>query len=812
MTEKNNTGEVFSKEELAELNNTLKENEKTELPESLSAEKIEEKLKNIAQDEAEINEVEPKKKSKKRAMRALAIAASLVIVFSSVMVIKPWKTTPKPVLGNGGKTGTQKVDDYSEIEKMFAEYSENYKKYQKSLNRNGFYGFYKSTDTVEAEVAYEGANGSAPGLQTKNAASPSVDESATANVNNSKKSANDDYGTTNEQVEGVNEADIIKNDGKYLYVTVPCESRSKYLYYNAYEYRQPEECKVAIIETLKDGTFSKTGTATILPEENSDVYSTSVREMYVKDNKLTVLLDCFAYLPEPEVNDETTETPSQKTEEETESLVSDGEFTVTPAYNPDTGEEVEIEPYGDICYSKYYMYGRTSKSETMAVCFDITDKSSPKELWRVKQDGSYISSRMNGNELVIISDYYVQFYGMDDNMLKENCIPKATDENGGYSRVKKDNICIMERVCDSGYLVSSVTDVEKGSETFKASAVLGGGENVYCTSGTLYVTSSQYDYGKEEELVEVFGVAEQDLTYTQIYRFDIRNCDIKYTGSGAVKGRALNQFSIDEYNGYLRIATTVGWWGDSLKNYLYVLDGDFNIVGSIENIAKGETIKSVRFTGDTGYVVTFEQTDPLFVIDLSKPEKPEITGELKIPGFSNYLHPVTDTLVLGIGVDGDENGSGNGMKVSLFDVSDPKAPKEASKYVIKGKDEYNNDGSYSYSYAGSTAFYDHKAVCWDSKNSVMYIPFEKTFDEYNPNTGVNKHGYSLGAMRISVDTENKTVGNTADYEMKNKNAEEYGSSDRVTYIGSRVYCFDNCNGVIYSFDMTSSEQLSSIVL
>lgn len=799
MTDRNNN-EVFSKEELAELNNTLKKNEKIKLPESLSDEKIEEKLKNIVQDEAEVNEVEPKRKNKKRAMRVLAIAASLVIVFSSVMIIKPWKTTPKPVLGNGGKTAAQKVDDYSEIEKMFAEYSEKYKKYQNSLNRNGFYGFYKSTDTVEAEVAYEGAlNGSAPGLQTKNTASPAVDESATANVNNSNKSANENYGTTNEQVQGVNEADIIKNDGKYLYVTVPCENRSKYLYYNAYEYRQPEECKVAIIETLKDGTFSKTGTAKILPEENSDVYSMSVREIYVKDSKLTVLLDCFAYLPEPGVNDETTETPSQKTEEETESVVSDGEVQI------ETEEVYNNGYYGDVSR-------QNNKNETMAVCFDITDKSSPKELWRVKQDGSYISSRMNGNELVIISDYYVQLYGMDDDMLKENCIPKATDENGVYSRVKKDNICIMERVCDSGYLVSSVTDVEKGSETFKASAVLGGGENVYCTSDTLYVTSSQYDYGKEEELVEIFGVAEQDLTYTQIYRFDISNCDIKYTGSGAVKGRALNQFSIDEYNGYLRIATTVGWWGDSLKNFIYVLDGDFNIAGSIENIAKGETIKSVRFTGDTGYVVTFEQTDPLFVIDLSKPEKPEITGELKIPGFSNYLHPVTDTLVLGIGVDGDENGAGNGMKVSLFDVSDPKAPKEASQYVINGKDEYNNDGSYSYSYVDSRAFYDHKAVCWDSENSVMYIPFEKSFDEYNPNTGVSKHGYSLGAMRISVDTENKTVGNTADYEMKNRKPEEYGSSDRVTYIGSRVYCLDNCNGVIYSFDMASAEQLSEIKL
>jgi uncharacterized secreted protein with C-terminal beta-propeller domain len=186
----------------------------------------------------------------------------------------------------------------------------------------------------------------------------------------------------------------------------------------------------------------------------------------------------------------------------------------------------------------------------------------------------------------------------------------------------------------------------------------------------------------------------RELEKTQIVKISL---DLKAKAVGEVPGRLLNQFSLDEYNGFLRIATTV-----SDANDLYVLDESLKVVGSLLNFGEDERIYSVRFIGDTGYVVTFRQTDPFFVIDLSDPSKPVMRGKLKIPGYSSYLHPLKNDLILGVGKEG------NSVKISVFDVSNPEEPKEVAKYTLK---EHWSD-----------LLRTHHAFMIDPKHEIFFLP------------------------------------------------------------------------------------------
>lgn len=184
---------------------------------------------------------------------------------------------------------------------------------------------------------------------------------------------------------------------------------------------------------------------------------------------------------------------------------------------------------------------------------------------------------------------------------------------------------------------------------------------------------------------------------------------LEYEAIGAVPGYPLNQFALDEYNTNLRIATTIGsnWWlgfGNSQEttNDVYVLDSEMRTIGSVIDLGLSESIYSVRFIGNAGYIVTFLQTDPFYVLDLSNPRAPEVEGELKIPGYSSYLHPISKTIVLGVG---QEDGK---VKLSLFDVSNPQFPQEVSKYTL---DEYWTEVSTN-----------HHAFMIDTEHSVFFLP------------------------------------------------------------------------------------------
>jgi uncharacterized secreted protein with C-terminal beta-propeller domain len=203
---------------------------------------------------------------------------------------------------------------------------------------------------------------------------------------------------------------------------------------------------------------------------------------------------------------------------------------------------------------------------------------------------------------------------------------------------------------------------------------------------------------------------------TNIARFTVDGTSISYSGGGMVQGSLLNQFSMDEFDGNLRVATTE--WNRESVNSVYILDRNMNQIGSVENLAPGERIFSVRFMGEMGYVVTFRQVDPLFVLDLSDPENPKVTGELKVPGFSNYLHPISQDVLLGIGQDVDENtGRQQGIKLSLFDVSDSGKPREIGNLIL------GDSGSYA------EVLHNHKALMLKPDDDL--IAFDATLNIYS---------------------------------------------------------------------------------
>lgn len=253
----------------------------------------------------------------------------------------------------------------------------------------------------------------------------------------------------------------------------------------------------------------------------------------------------------------------------------------------------------------------------------------------------------------------------------------------------------------------------------------------------------------------------RDLERTGIVKINAENLNIDSNGS--VPGKMLNQFSLDEYKNNLRVATTVGgnfWWGfgsgsGNTANDVYVLDKDMKEAGSVKDLAAGERIYSVRFLEDKGYVVTFKQVDPFFVLDLSNPEKPEQKGKLKIPGYSSYLHPIDKDRIIGVGM---ENGQ---VKISLFDVAKPDSPQELSKYNL---DEYWTDVSNT-----------HHAFLMDKKHNVFFLPGGKggyVFSYENNKLNLKKAVSDTQTKRalyindyLYVIGENKiTVLNEADWE------------------------------------------------
>jgi inhibitor of cysteine peptidase len=286
---------------------------------------------------------------------------------------------------------------------------------------------------------------------------------------------------------------------------------------------------------------------------------------------------------------------------------------------------------------------------------------------------------------------------------------------------------------------------------------------------------------------------------TTIHRFSFEKGSINYVGSGKTPGRILNQFSLDEYEGKLRVATTKGnLWSGSSRNNLYVLDENMKIAGKLEDLAPGERIYSVRFMGKKAYVVTFKKVDPLFLIDFSD-LNPKVLGKLKIPGYSDYLHPYDENHIIGIGKDAIDAEEGNfawyqGLKMAMFDVSDVENPKEVDTVLLGAR------GS------ESPVLHNHKAFLFDKEKQLLVIP--ATLTEKKNNAKPNEYGDFVfqGALVFQVTpTGFKLRGNVTHIE------------DPQTYLKSGYY-FESqsaierslyINDVLYTFS-ASRLQLNSL--
>lgn len=513
------------------------------------------------------------KKRKKRRIRALSTVAAALVIAIGLGVYIDYANSPKitqmpqmiadaeiPLSGNTEQT----IIDY--FTTLRAEY-------EKARVENFFtdFGDLKFNAAVEDGLVLE---------ESVNDAEAEAPQSAATG-------GTDDHGTTNVQVKGIDEDDILKNDGRYLYI-------------------------------LSD------------------------RNLKIVDAKNMKLLS--------------------------DTRISFTENLIDPS---------GIYIYGD----KLAIIGTSWQKEvkTHALLFDISNKAKPEMIYEFAQDGGFFSSRLVDGRIILLSQYSVNCYDLElknGYAVYEDIAPKIRI-NGEESTLEAPMITILpqEDNYSETYTVMTSMDLDSQKVISKTSAVLGTGNEVYCTNESLYILTQTYkNENKNNESGRViFGLANP---FTEIYRFSLENGIITANGKGEVAGRILNQFSIDEKGDYIRIATTL-----TESNQIAVLDKDLKQVAKIDGIAPGETIQSVRYIGDYGYVVTFRQTDPLFVIDFKDMKNPKIVGELKIPGFSSYLHPFNGYLV-GIGTDGDNDGATDGLKISLFDISDPTDPQEIDRFIV----------------------------------------------------------------------------------------------------------------------------------
>ncbi len=527
-----------------------------------------------------------KKLSRKRLMRTLsAITAALAVVLSVGLYIN-YLNTPKPIempdiianaeyplSGNSEET----IVEYFKALAVYREQNE------------GFKLFSAVDGALSAQVAEDSAvAGSAPGdsgiiAETYNAyAKPG---SATGTTGDSDDSA--DFGTTNTQISTIDEEDILKNDGRYLY----------YL----------KDYYLVIIDTQTMETASSTPV-------NFNMDAVDFNGLYLIGDKLTVIASAWD----------------------------------------------------------------SSGDKTFLNIYDISDRANPELIEEFAQDGQFFSSRLIGERLLLLSQK-TEYCGCKAEDITYETVAPKTYSGGEEATLSSQMITIVpqEDSYSETYLIMTNVDLSEKKPDFKTSAILGSGSDIYCTSENLYITSSKNIWDETDgETVRNFR------SVTEISRFSIEKGVIEFKAKGEVSGRTLNQFSLDEHSGYLRVATTNSFTESGSSNRITVLDTQLNEVAKIDGIAPGETIQSVRYIGDYGYVVTFLQTDPLFVIDFTDMENPKIAGELKIPGFSSYLHPFNGYLV-GIGTDGDEAGSTNNLKISLFDISDPTKPQEIDRFILK---------------------------------------------------------------------------------------------------------------------------------
>ncbi len=423
-----------------------------------------------------------------------------------------------------------------------------------------------------------------------------------------------DFSETNTQVRGVDEADIVKTDGRYIY----------YVANN----------QLNILEA--GGSDTKLVSSTQFA--NNDKWWGYASEMFLQGNRLMIITQGYAAVWTRSAN---------------------GGYDA-------------------------------SREQTQVVLYDVSNPARPREVAALGQSGNYVSSRMIGEYVYLVTSHYVWQPVREQ---PATYVPELI--SGGTAKaIAASDILVYGTPTTSAYTVIGAVNLVSGTDYATAKAVFGGAGDVYCNTEHLLLTNGEYNREVGDVAPDVNGKNVQVTTgtsQTRLLLFDLDGEKITLTANATIPGTLINQFAVDESNAVFRLVTTCNnsverIYTDGVDTYdyesetyncLYTLDAKLDMLGRLERLAEDEWIESVRFDGNIGYFVTFRQVDPLFAVDLSNPRAPKVLGELKIPGFSEYLHVYGDGLLLGLGYEADEStGATKGVKLSMFDVKNPRSVRE----------------------------------------------------------------------------------------------------------------------------------------
>ena len=501
----------------------------------------------------------------------------------------------------------------------------------------------------------------------------------------------EDHSSTNTQVEGIDEGDIVKTDGTYIYII--------------------RDTQLKIAKVSDGGGLSLIANVSLGNSINAE-------ELYIDKNRVIVVGSRYEY------------------------------GQIEPFLDKNIGNLVCVEVY------------------------DVSDMANPKLIRSFDIQGASIATRKKGDYIYLVTNYEDWSWNIDPR-------PILIEDSNAICLPLPDIMVARQTQSDSILTVNAI-NFRDADEPVSRESITGSGYGVYMSHNALYIAMPNY-----------LGYNSNNLN---VARFSINGDKIGYSGSAAVEGSINDQFSMDEYDGNFRIATS-SW--QSANNNLYVLDGNMDICGSVLGYAPGERIYSTRFMGSRGYVVTFRETDPLFVFDLSDPTAPKITGELKVPGFSEYLHPVSESVLLGFGRDvvdiirRDTSGkefvtgqSTGGLKVSLFDVSNAGLPKELDTLIF---------GDYGY----SELLYNHKAAMFKPDESFVAFAAELYM-------GNDWEADFVGALLISY------KDNKLSERGRISNTENGCYGNRLVYIGNTLYYMQGDK--LCSYDLTTLKQLQALSL
>ncbi len=511
-----------------------------------------------------------------------------------------------------------------------------------------------------------------------------------------------DYSTTNIQVEGVDEADFVKNDGKFIYVLA--------------------QNKLVIVDAFP-AAEAKTLSTTTIDGRPSDMFINDDRLIvFTQEDAQVMVIPEYDYRPMPRYTQKTNALIYDISDRKNPVQVSN--FSINGNYFQSRmiGDYVYFIVKDSVYYYNEFVDVPTIKRGSVKIMSpDIYYFDNPEQNYVFHTIASVNIKSEKINAKSFMMGYSDNLYVSENNIYityKKN-LPVRYYEAQREERFYKVIVPQLPKNVQEKIFAIRDSKITSSENWDKISSIL---EDTY--NNMTENEKKDYSMNVEKAVEEYETKLAQERDITVIQKININKGDIEYKTKGNVPGSLLNQFSMDEFGENFRVATTSQiWTGRVSKQYnnVYVMGKDLGITGKLEEIAPDERIYSTRFIGNRLYMVTFKRVDPLFVIDLTDPKNPKILGELKIPGFSDYLHPYDENHIIGIGKETGDNQWGGtsikGVKLSLFDVSDVNNPKQLDKYEIGA------------SGTDSEALRDHKAFLFDRKKNLLVIPIREVTEK-----------------------------------------------------------------------------------